>query len=239
MKKSISRFSFLVLLFLTQTVYAQKLFVEFGHGGFGMAEMKSFQQEIQNQLEFDARIIENFPAYYTVKGSLLFVDFEDVTIGFTGGTMSTGGRVSYGDFSGSYRADSELSATYFGLIGEHIFLKRNNLELTVNASPYINTSTLDFSTEFIIQDNRQVQLLTFVSTSLGVESGFTARYYFGPMFVQAFFGGNFNIGGDLELKTDRDAVLIDGAGEIVKTNWSGYRANIGIGINFKRKQNEN
>jgi hypothetical protein len=84
-----------------------------GYSTFSMGDLKELQNELLNQLPFDGKIVESFPGYlnYSINISLAR---PTLYYGIVLGRTSTGARISYSDYSGSYSLDQLAQMTYLG-----------------------------------------------------------------------------------------------------------------------------
>src|SRR5690349_7378901 len=88
---------------------------EINYGSYSMTRMKQFQQDLINrthQSGLPLFAVNSFPAYigYSLSGG---VTRNKITVGFSLGYNSTGGRLDYEDYSGYLIADQLMRSFSF------------------------------------------------------------------------------------------------------------------------------
>ena len=226
-------FLWLIVLPLGRNALGQSAFLEIGYGSFQMTSIKKFQAGLQGQLDFDAKTVDEFPSYFTFKGTALVYEVNDLAFGFSIGQVSTGGRISYADFSGSIKIDNNLRGFLLGPVVEYNLSESNSSQFNLTLNPYVNFTKHSLRAETILLQEVDVTTVAFESTNYGLEGGFNYRHFVGNFFVQGLAGFNFDLGGKIKSPQNRNAVLADESGNDVSSNWSGYRVSLGIGMRLQ------
>ena len=98
-----------LLVMVSGSLYAQENPGQWGIGlsgglaSFSMRDLKEYQQEKEKD-DFNARIVKSFPVYFAASFHVTYASsrkFFDLSVG----RMSTGGRISYSDYSGEFAHD--------------------------------------------------------------------------------------------------------------------------------------
>ncbi len=131
---------------ISQSINSNKLKVGFqlGVGTYDMAELKSFNNEILHSLPFNAKINEEFPPYLTFKGSLLY-QFKNYSIGPAIRFQSTGARISSQDYTGTYKLDTKVAGTDYGIVNNFKFWSFPTSSLNASATIGIINSKVEFN----------------------------------------------------------------------------------------------
>ena len=99
------------------------------YSSFYLNDIRKSQQNRLNYLPFEAKIVDDFPPYWGIKGKLLFQINNTLNIGVTEFLTSTGGRISYQDYSGSFLFDQNLILNSLGGTIEAIVHKQEVLSI--------------------------------------------------------------------------------------------------------------
>ena len=232
----------LLLLFLPGLLFAQpKIELSSGFYTFSMKDMKSIQSQIHSEDEIGLEPVYKFPPYWAYNANLIFAEqFTNGFFSYTGIEVdytSTGGRLSYSDYSGHYYFDQifkRFSAGGFYRI-ENVFGQRYSLgtEIGVSffASETIFESYLALSGNLI--DNTNINFSSF-----GVNGKALLLQKFRllkSLYLINKVGFQLDIyESKLTLKSDPNAYLNNPQGNPAKTMWSGLRGTLGLGININQ-----
>jgi hypothetical protein len=221
----------ILLLFLTlvTNLNAQEnisISLDVNYNSFSQNSLKNFQNELSNDIsEIRLRVTDDFPSNI---GYTFGLKVKNINTNFFLFYNSTGGRLSYADFSGLIRVSQNLSA--IGLGGEYQLALDSKDSFFLNLRGFINFSSLNLESYSEIQNNISSEIIDFSSRDLGLGLAFMYEY---PI---AFFKIKFNVGydftfvGDIFLKDNDEAFLRDDNNENIKTNWSGLRTGLGVSI---------
>lgn len=110
------KYIILITFFLvTNNCFAQLNGVGFkiGYGSFDMNDIKSIQKDVFNNLQINGtEIIESFPMFFDLSLVYQAPITNSMEFKFNLGFTSTGGRISYSDFSGYYTYDQLANQSY-------------------------------------------------------------------------------------------------------------------------------
>lgn len=205
------------------------------YGTYQMASMKKFQsdlyQNVSSSVNVPFKITDEFPGFigYELSANMSLKKFF---FGFQLATRSTGGRISYADYSGKYNIDNKLlNFEGHGVIGTTVY---NTEKLTLNVAGQIGVALTNHELSSSLQltnQNEQAESFKFSSLNVIVAAGSELRYYIlNNVFVNFKARYDLHIPGKLTYKENTNAYLENDNGEEVKVDWSGIRGGIGIGL---------
>lgn len=200
-------------------------------GGFSMRDLKQFQKEVAGNLPFPVTIT-SYPSFIGYEAKLLF-SRKKFEIGPWFAFNSTGGRISYSDYSGGFYYNELLQIFQFGASGA-LRLTEGGNRWQVNALLDLGVGQTNYEFEFEAQVNSAVidsQNLEFVSFHyLAKPSISVKRILSDVFFVHGDLGFMLDSGGILKFKEDKNLNLINQNGAPIGPNWSGWRVTIGVGM---------
>lgn len=224
-------YSLVLALLLAAPVYAQSTFFiapRMGYGSFNMSGMKSFQQELIDNMNVNARITTNYPAFYQYGVVLGYRVTDALTAGVILDAGSTGGRVAYADYSGSLRIDQLVKYRAAGAFVEHAFDNSNplffgGLEATAMKS------WLTVESAYQIYSSRAEATRELVSLGVGLKPYVGLTYPIKRFLPRLDVGYLINFNQPFHLPKDKDMALWVKSEE-TGPNWSGFRVNISFGV---------
>lgn len=223
---------FLVLaLLLSAPVYAQTKFSvapRIGYGSFNMSGMRSLQRAIIENSNLNAKVTTDYPAYYQVGVVLGYKVTDVLSTGIVLDAGSTGGRIAYADYSGSYRVDQLVKYKAAGAFIEHAFhvskpVFFGGLEATAMKS------TLTVETAYRIHSAGAEGTEELVALGVGVKPYAGVTYQIKRLLPRLDVGYLVNFNQPFHLPDDKDAVLTVNNKE-TGPNWSGFRVNLSLGL---------
>lgn len=226
MKKRIALF-LLTSIVITSYSQNERVFFELNYNTFSHASLKTFQQEfIQDLPEIPISINDNFPSNI---GFTLGLKLNQINTFFFLGYNSTGGKISYSDYSGVIRITQLLKAYTVG--GEYqVKLSKSNDGFSFGLRGFSMLSSLSLDNHTQISDNVTNEDIKFNSINLGIGCGLIYEYPVSFFIIKASLGFDITFGGVLKFKENNDFHLENDKGDKVKTNWSGLRTGLGIEI---------
>lgn len=225
---------FLLALFVSLNVSAQSdyaVVAEINYNTFSHQDLKGLQQQLRDDIsEVNLRVNDDFGANL---GFSLGFKAEDIDTQFFLSYNSTGGKISYSDYSGVIRVTQLLQALTVG--GEYQFrLSEENSrnEIFLGARAFVNFTTLELESYSEIYDSRSTEAIDFTSADYGI--GARLIYDIPVWLVKLRLNAGYDLvfGGELLLSEDKEYALEDNNGDRVKTGWSGFRTGIGIVVPF-------
>jgi len=227
--KKIARSIFFVLiLFLNNWGFSQDLEIGIwtGIGSYQMGDLKQMQTQLIQEINIDGlQKTESFPVFYNFG-----LNYEYSNFGVFFRYESTGARIAYSDFSGSYFYDQTGDNLVLGGSGR-FFIENNS---TDGLSPFIlvkggvSLSRIEFKETITLSGNSSSNNLNLNETSYFLEPGLGLRLNFKSIIIDptvSIFLPIIQSG--LHLEGNSDAKLQNEDGDI-HANWFGIRA----GLNF-------
>ena len=223
----------LVLVFLFATsVYSQdekshlKLGLTGGFGGYSFEKLSDINDEVINQLPFEAAVIDNFPDRFYFGGVALIRVANWYWAGPSYQYHSTGSRVGAKDYSGSYHFDQILSAHQLGVENEIRISKTMKSAVFLDISGGVNFSTWKTEEVLEISGETDEDRSEFVAVKPFVLPAFKISYpVYKNLTVAAQAGYLFDLGGKYHLSGNNDYK------STLKIPWSGYRISLGLEYN--------
>jgi len=220
----------LVLIITTNTIKAQdNLFGGgFGGGTFSMNSTKELNQVISSGLPFKAELTTNFPPYFFYKAEVLHCFTKNFALGVNLSSTSTCSRLSYADYSGSYKLDNVQNGLFAGIkiLNGEAPGEVTGFNLGLEGGVAFSKMKIDETMKAFDQttsDNTKVSSMGFY-----VQPGV---YYFIVPKSQFRFSANvsyyFGIEKGYHLPDKKDAVLTNpDTGKPVKPQWDGVRIGV-------------
>ncbi|MBD0831572.1 hypothetical protein [Aestuariibaculum sediminum] len=203
------------------------VFFEINYNTFSHNSLKEFQQEFINDVsEVELTVNDNFPANI---GFTLGYNFNYTNAAIFLSYNTTGGKISYSDYSGILRITQPLTA--FTLGGEYlVHLSKTNNRFNLGLRGFGMFSLMKIESYTQILDDKRTENIRFNAINYGVGSRLIYSYPMSFFILKASIGFDLTFGGNLKFQENNDFQLENDRGEKVKTNWSGLRTGIGIEI---------
>lgn len=226
-----------VLLVLNTTIaLAQQpaeLKAVLGYGTYSMRELKNMQASAAANTAVNAKVTDNFPAYFNYGLKYLFNSPVDDRYGLVAEVGSTGGRLAYADYSGSYREDLLLRYGRFGVVVESHRELPKGFTAKIGMELSVVFSRLVYEGELVVYKGGSVsETYTFVSMGGAVQPTIALERKVGPINLGLQAGASLGASEVFHLKDNRDAKLIDSAkdNEKISPNWNGLRVGFYVGV---------
>lgn len=215
--------------------YSQNLELGFwtGLGTYNMQELKTIQEDLLSEIRIpNIAITESFPAYANFGANLGF-NLENFIITALFRYESTGSRIAYSDYSGSYFYDQLAKQILFGssikiYSNKEATLSTKKIKFLLEVKAGIGLSSVTFKDRLKINDETIINSLKLEETSAFAEPGLGFSVPFGKLKIEpilSFFIEPFKSG--LHLPNNSDAKLMNSDGE-VNSQWSGLRFGINL-----------
>ena len=227
-----------LLTSLLSILYSQSFsqtLIEFnsGYGTFLMTEMERFQERIVDSENLvPISITESFPAYYSYEFGINR-DYNRQNFGIRFNYSSSGGRLSYEDYSGSVRADQILKRYAVGINGT-FYKKRlsESFQFWIRTTVYFHKTRLLLENELKLGNIVESESTKFNSMGFSAVPIFEFKYMlFSFCSLNAQIGFSYNFyGKDFSLADNGELFLVDRLGSLIKPDWSGVR--VGGGVTF-------
>lgn len=207
------------------------------YGTYNMNAMKKFQDELYENANTSVGVpmalTNDFPGYYGYEVNLA-LNIEKLELGLMFASRSTGGRISYSDYSGKYNIDNYLKDMEVAVNVGYQALSSDRLELSINGTAGLAFTEHTLSSIFQLEgDSEQNEKYEFSSTNAILGPSLKLRYY--PLkfvFVEVIGRYDLHISGKLAYSKNKEVYLEDSNDDLVRANWSGFRAGAGLGFRF-------
>ncbi len=213
-----------------------QLHVSFSTGlaGFNMKEMKEHQSELKAQFPTDVRVVEAFPAFWFYELSLKGEITNQVRIGGAIGFTSTGGRMSYRDYSGEIECNQMTTALIAAIQSEVILNPNAKLPISLTCKTGADFSRYNLDISVDVNNTKDADNIKLNSINLFIEPGITAcKRIVGKLSGTLNAGYNINtFKGRQKLVNNNDLFLLDSSGNEIRLNWSGFRLGVGLSVTF-------
>jgi hypothetical protein len=202
-----------------------------GLSTFGMRDLKDLQNDMATFYPVHAKVVEAFPPYYSFSGNLWF-DKRTFYGGIIAGHTSTGGRVSYSDYSGSVNSDQLIRIDYGGIFGGKRFTKINHTNFYFGAQLMLHLVEFDFSEKITVGQDQSNFLASFKSTNFSFGPYLEIRQNIGKFLIRCLIGGEIHSAGELKYQGSDESGFTGHVEDEVKVQADGLRISLGIGYKF-------
>lgn len=216
----------------------QHVFFNFGYASFWAKDMKDQMIDAQ-KTDRRLKITSNYPAYFMYSGGIAILIKEQVLITAFGGHTSTGGSLSYGDYSGHIYQDMNVKTNFLGLSGaKKVYTNGKNFKVFGGLRQTFYLHRLEFVYDKQIRDDKDHQAYTFDSKSLGFEPYLTFMRSFGPLMARIEGGFDIQIPGKIIVAGGGGALINTTSNQPMKFNGSGFRLNAGLSFRFQKHERD-
>ena len=220
---------FIIVISLSSYSQQGKLFFETNYNTFSHSSLKQFQEEFKTDIApIPVKTVDDFPA--NIGFTLGYEIVESKTAIFLG-YNTTGGKLSYSDYSGIIRLEESLNGITFGGI-YYVNLNKEKQDFKIGFKGFGMYSSLNLNSYSEIGTNIQQDNIDFQSFDFGIGAQLNYEYPLSFFIIRANIGFDVVLGGKLKFKDNNEAHLINNSGEDVKTGWSGLRTGVGIAFNI-------
>lgn len=219
----------LLLSTLSRPIVAQHWVGSAGlqYGSYSMKSLEALQKSmLLSQLPLE--IVESYPSRIGFEISMLR-SFGKFSLGAFLTKASTGGRVSYADYSGSVNYDLIANNTIVGVQIEGALIKKETWELFFSLREGVGFNTMKYKSTWSLGENSSSQQEKFKSINLVVSPGFGGRVFYKNFFIhpEVRYETHF-LKGDLHYSNNNDAYL-EVNGEKSQVDWDGVRLSFSVG----------
>ena len=222
-------FPFILLLMVHSAAIAQYWVGSLGinYGTYSMESAKDFQRTIGSYW-VPLEIVEQFPARVGFEASILR-NFGKFSLGTYFSTASTGGRVSYADYSGSINHDIIANNGVVAVQLEGALLKKDTWELFFSFRHGFSFNTMKTISASQVGDNAQQSEQKFKSINMMISPGLGGRIFYKNFFLHPEVRYESHvIKSDLHYDGAED-VYLEVNGERIQLGWDGVRIGVSIG----------
>jgi hypothetical protein len=230
------RYLFMIISLIPMAASAQfNISFNTGVASFNMSDVKSYQVSTRNKMPVHAKAVSSFPAYWCYNGSAKWILDKGIIIGTDVAYTSTGGRVSYSDFSGKITFDQTLvNLSVSTLAGKEFRLKENSL--TLQCYIVMQTTLTKYHDEYLEQstfERKDSHNLGGVSRYIQPVVNLSKRFGLVAINVNVGYSQIF-MGGDLTDLYDET----QNNDPTITADWSGVRLGCGVSLYFQKMKQE-
>lgn len=197
------------------------------YGSYSMKSLKEVQQSLFPS-DIPLEVVESFPSRVGFEFNLLRT-FDKISVGAGFSKASTGGRVSYADYSGSLMHDIIANNMMVSIQIEYALTQKDSWELFFAMRNGVAINTMTYRSALTLGSETDEIKNKFKSMNFALSPGLGARFFYGKFFLhpEARYESHI-LKGDLtytedssvELKVDEKKVQMD---------WDGFRLSISLG----------
>jgi hypothetical protein len=220
----------LLLFIIAENNFCQNYSFRFkaSYGTYNLEEITGFHRLLRNEVSsigINPKIVKEFPPYLNFQVQFYFMR-DDYNLGLFLGKASTGGRITYSDYSGEVTINTIISKYPIGITVEKFINRHGNLSLFVIAQLSYILSYLDVNEYLKIFSENQINSLEFISHGIGFEPGVGLDYNYKSFLLRGEFGFFVNYSGDFNGKGEQGN--LNG----ISAEWWGFRAGLVVGFNI-------
>jgi len=222
------------LLIILNPLFGQDKFIiegEMNYGTYDHTNIKLFQEELNKVTGLPTQITDSYPDFYGYR-LLLGVLKEKVANNFYFDYRSTGGKISYADYSGKYGIETLLQAYTLGYEYDYGFIRSKYFSsfLVLRLSGMYN----DFSFNEYLTVNEFSENETYFFDSFGASAGAGLKFSFDlkKIIISTSVSYENNISLYLTWKEDSKVQFRNLDNKPVDVNWTGMRVGMSLGIPF-------
>lgn len=199
-----------------------------GLGSYGMGGLKDVNTSTLSKLKFPAKLVDDFPAFLNVSGEGAITLKNGTRIGLVLGLASTGSRIAYSDYSGSYSCDIKATCVNYGIRGEMtVFHITDALGLWAAIGAGTLFTDAKVKETLKLGNESDSQSTTFESISLYVQPEVKLAYRFGPNLEAGMYCAYlFHTDGKYQRSGEETAI---------KSDWNGMRFGACVTLILNRK----
>lgn len=198
-----------------------------GMGKYFQPDLKELNQTARDELTFDTEFTDNFPATFYYGIYYIFRISRSIYAGPDYKFHTTGSRLAYRDYSGSYTFDQIISTHSVALRFEAAPGSRKNPQVSLNALFGINIATWRISEKLAIGEQEESSSLRFDALRPFIYPSLRFRCRLAQSIsLSPSVGFNFDLWGKYHLHSNKKAEM----GK--KAVWTGPRAELSLDYFF-------
>lgn len=205
-----------------------------GVGTFQMSSQVDFQNALESvaDLPVDLEPVYSFPPYWLYGAGLVAKTSERSAIGLWFEYTSTGGRLSYKDYSATISLDQLLSVNHYGVQYQHRINRHPDWQFFVTGQVSAAFTEATVRSSLIMGTSQQQEELSMSSINFGLRPGVMMQRKWVGINWQAALGYEFQHHGVMETG---DGLTLTASGEDVTAEWDGLRFRIGVFVPLGKK----
>lgn len=212
--------TFILLLISLNAISQVGLEVSGSYNTYAQKDLKKLQTDVKNSLSFPAKATESFPAFFGFEGGISKY-FKNMKLGGFVFYTTTGGRLSYADYSGVYVYDQDLEMLSVGLNVKSLVVNKERANFGLGVKLGLALTNYNESERFelynVVQNQSKLDLKS---------NGFSLRIYAGTEIkIFKMLHLNTEIGYEVNASSE---FKYQGKDTNIKPNWSGLRLAMGF-----------
>ncbi len=206
-----------------------------GYGQFKMSDMKAYQNDLNSAAIVPTKTTSSFPAFWIYDWGATYTTHSNVLTGLSFGLGSTGGRVTYSDYSGTLQADQRIQYLSINANLGYVWKPRKWI-ISADLRPGFVITGLELKTIQQTQGSSTPYSAMFGSVNIALQPTVTMTKRWGHFSLQAYAGYNQTIArGRLVFIDDNKTYLVDNNNQPITADWSGLRAGAGVSVFFGKR----
>ncbi|WP_224994531.1 hypothetical protein [Cesiribacter sp. SM1] len=204
-----------------------------GYGSYSMGDLEALQENSMQGIGVNIKATERFPAYFNYSLRYLFKSKVDDHFGVVAEMGSTGGRIGYADYSGSYREDQLLRYRRIGVVVESYRALPKGFDGWLGCEASLLFSKLIYEGEISLTGAGSTsEHYTFYALGGAVQPYLALERKIGFIRLGAQAGVCLSLSEGFSLKEDRNIKLVNPgkSSEEVVPGWSGWRLSMYVGV---------
>ena len=198
-----------------------------GVGKYSMSDLKKLQESIRADFPVEAKITSSFPAYWFYEGTVKKRFDNNFMTGGSFSLGSTGGRISYADYSGEIHSDQLVKFYSFAaVLGVSIKSSNQKMIYQFDVHPGITMTNLKIEFAENLNGQTSTDAINFRSINVAFQPTASVTKRFSSI------GVHTNIGYHITALHGR---LENSDGNYIKdtfSDWSGIRVSLGLTFYF-------
>lgn len=236
---------FIIILFLLPLRLSAQLSISHsaGVGSYAMHDLKDLQTRMKKRFPLEGKIMSSFPMYWYNEASIKMIFDNNLVIGGYASYCSTGGRISYSDYSGGLNVDQLLECySLSSLIGRAFKYHNGTVILEGYVMPGVSLTKYDQVHDETINDVRQKNSNSYRGFNIFVQPNVSLTKRYRAVGVRAGIGyyQTFQSGYLYDNDNEDEGSYLRESydGKAITPDWSGIRLNVGFLIYFSKIENQ-
>ncbi|MFZ0283132.1 MAG: hypothetical protein WAL29_15890 [Bacteroidales bacterium] len=197
-----------------------------------MHHLKELNDEIESQLPFSVKSVDNFDPGFYFGGSIQTIFYSKVLVGIIYQYYTTGSRIGQKDYSGYYAFDQITNGHFVGLEPGMIVFNKKVICIAAFVQGGALFSGIKMNEDLIVGEINNTDSRNLRAFSIAITPTVKASIpIIHPLRCSLSLGRMIDTGGEVHLPKNKDAVLMINNSK-VKTGWSGWRMAIELNINL-------
>jgi hypothetical protein len=236
--KNTNYFMICLFIIVNNILYSQNFTIKVSqyYSTYNLTDLKSFQKnytmQLGSSLNIPFKVVDHFPSYYSYQIATGLKYSENLESGIIYNYSSSAARSDYQDYSGNLRLDFLLSSNSYGVYSEYSFPLITFLEGVFGTKILYNKSLLTFNNELTIFNESDIDKISFESNSFSFNPYGSIGSFYRWLFLRINFEYMIDFNGELTNTKGKKYKLPGKNNSAAKTNWSGFRIGLDIGLRF-------